>query len=367
MVGGHRRQAPSADRGDAGALGLDPAPGLRDRRPRRPAPLRRRGPGRASAPCPASGSSSSGSNRWPISAASPSRSSPHAARTTASSPRSPRLRRRVSMFPRSGSIESVGSSASSWARRRTEAVPIRIPGRSAVGTAERVARVVAREVGADGQPGRVGRGHVLRRVHGDVDPPVEQRLLELLDEDAAVADLAERAAAVAVAGGRDRDERDLAPGRASSSAASAACVSASRLPREPSRKQHYSRSSPRSNRCADGLRVAAAVGAGGGLLQPHRRQVEQLVDDLRRDRLDRLLLRLGEPRRARVRAPSSAARISSARARSDAIAGTTSRDACHSRKLSASSATIASARAASRRRPARLEATTDSRSSMSYR
>ena len=40
-------------------------------------------------------------------------------------------RRRVSMLPRSGSISREGSSASSCARRRTEAVPIRIAGRSA--------------------------------------------------------------------------------------------------------------------------------------------------------------------------------------------------------------------------------------------
>ena len=40
---------------------------------------------------------------------------------------------------------------------------------------------------------------------------VEQRLLELLHEDAARADLAERLRPVAVAGGRDRHERDLDP------------------------------------------------------------------------------------------------------------------------------------------------------------
>src|SRR5581483_9879088 len=41
----------------------------------------------------------------------------------------------------------------------------------------------------------------------------------------------------------------------------------------------------------DGLRVAAAARAGGGLLQPHRRQVQQLVDDPRCHRLDLGLLR----------------------------------------------------------------------------
>jgi len=49
-------------------------------------------------------------------------------------------------------------------------------------------------------------------VHGDVDPPAEERLLELLHEDAARPDLAERPLPVAVAGRRDRDERDLEAG-----------------------------------------------------------------------------------------------------------------------------------------------------------
>src|SRR5579864_8968953 len=48
-------------------------------------------------------------------------------------------------------------------------------------------------------------------MHGDVDPAGEQRLFDLLDEDAALADLAKRARAVAIAGRRDRHERDLVP------------------------------------------------------------------------------------------------------------------------------------------------------------
>ena len=47
-----------------------------------------------------------------------------------------------------------------------------------------------------------------------VDATLEQRLLELLDEHSALADLAERAAAVAVAGRRDGNKRDLAAGHA---------------------------------------------------------------------------------------------------------------------------------------------------------
>ena len=76
-------------------------------------------------------------------------------------------------------------------------------------TAERVARIVTLEIRADRETFGIARRHVLRAVHGDVDPAGEQRLLELLDEDAARADLPERLRAVLVAGGRDRHQRDL--------------------------------------------------------------------------------------------------------------------------------------------------------------
>ena len=69
------------------------------------------------------------------------------------------------------------------------------PGSNLRRSAQRVTRILTLEVRADGQPVGVGRGHVLRGVHCDVDASVEQRLLELLDEDAARADLAERAPA----------------------------------------------------------------------------------------------------------------------------------------------------------------------------
>ena len=83
-----------------------------------------------------------------------------------------------------------------------------------VGAAERVTRIVTLEVRADDKSLGIRRRHVLGGVDGDVDPPVEQRLLELLHEDAARADLAERLRAVAVAGRRDRHERDLDTGAA---------------------------------------------------------------------------------------------------------------------------------------------------------
>ncbi len=71
-----------------------------------------------------------------------------------------------------------------------------------------VARVLARQDGGDlqalGQPGR----HVLHGVHRDVDAPLEQRLLDLLGEQALAADLGERAVLHRVAGGLDDDDLD---------------------------------------------------------------------------------------------------------------------------------------------------------------
>jgi hypothetical protein len=46
-------------------------------------------------------------------------------------------------------------------------------------------------------------------VDGNVDPAVEQRLLELLHKHTPSAELAERTRAVPVSGRRDRHERDL--------------------------------------------------------------------------------------------------------------------------------------------------------------
>jgi hypothetical protein len=74
---------------------------------------------------------------------------------------------------------------------------------------QRVARIVALEVRADDEPAGVGRRQVLGRVNREVDATLKQRLLDLLHEHSTLADLSERPGAVAVAGGRDRDESDL--------------------------------------------------------------------------------------------------------------------------------------------------------------
>jgi hypothetical protein len=72
-----------------------------------------------------------------------------------------------------------------------------------------VAWVLALRVGADHQAVGVSGGHVFGGVDRDVDLPREQRFLDLLDEDAARADLAEGLRPVLVPRCRDRDERDL--------------------------------------------------------------------------------------------------------------------------------------------------------------
>src|SRR6478609_9669791 len=86
------------------------------------------------------------------------------------------------------------------------------------------------------------------------------------------------------------------PSPRSRSAASSACVSASRLPRLPMRIRVTRAFQPEE--VANGVGVRRAVGSGSRLLQPHRRIVQQLVDDLHRHRLDRAALlrrKIGQP------------------------------------------------------------------------
>ncbi len=78
-------------------------------------------------PWPTSGSMTSVGIRKPISCASPRRSRPQAASTIAARPRSPRLRRRVSMLPRIPSTTRSGRTEPSCAVRRVDAVPTRAP------------------------------------------------------------------------------------------------------------------------------------------------------------------------------------------------------------------------------------------------
>src|ERR671923_1559960 len=87
------------------------------------------------------------------------------------------------------------------------------------------------------------------------------------------------------------------PGARSRCAASSACVRASLLPRLPTLTSTIvlepEEVPPR-------LHVAGAVGRGG-LLQTHDRHVQELVHDLRRQRLDRPPLALGQAAEAALR------------------------------------------------------------------
>ena len=194
----------------------------------------------------------------------PKRSRPHAASTIASRPRSPLLRSRVSMLPRRGSIESVGSRARAGPPAgRCSADPH--PGPDRVRPAERVAGILAFGVGPDDEAVGIGGGHVLRRMDSDVDPALEQCLLQLLDEDPAGTDLTQRARPVAIARSRDRNECDL-PRPAQRLAARSAWVSASLLPREPTRSStdtNLVRGSPHRRRPRGRIRTNASVPATG--------------------------------------------------------------------------------------------------------
>ena len=115
-----------------------------------------------------------GSIRNPISWPRPSRSRPQAASTTASRPRSVRLRRRVSTLPRTGSTRRSGRSARELraARAATRCRRGRPAGTSAhdrAGPTPGVARIGPGEAGADRQAAASSRGEVLGGVHGDVD------------------------------------------------------------------------------------------------------------------------------------------------------------------------------------------------------
>src|SRR5207253_8175467 len=80
----------------------------------------------------------------------------------------------------------------------------------ALRSAPRVTRIAARQDGREREIRRVVGRQVLGRVHGDVDLTRSQRILELRAENAAPTELGEAVSPVAIADGRDRDDRDRA-------------------------------------------------------------------------------------------------------------------------------------------------------------
>src|SRR6266542_4239536 len=81
------------------------------------------------------------------------------------------------------------------------------------------------------------------------------------------------------------------PRRLSCSAASSAWVSASLLPLDPI----LSSTVAQPEQMPDRVGVHAAVRSGGRFFQPYCREMQELVDDLRGERLDRPALPLGQP------------------------------------------------------------------------
>ena len=204
----------------------------------------------ASAPCATAGSMTSDDPGFRRSRpALPSRSRPHSASTSASTSPASSLASRVLTLPRIGTIARSGRIRSNCARRRSEAVPTRAPSRQAR-EGKRAVRPTSTSRGSSrwstqpiASPARQHRLHVLQRMHREVDAAVEQRLLDLLGEQALAADLGEQAGLHAVAGRADRHQFERPVGRqardarrAAGRAQAAAWYSAIGLPRVPMRR-----------------------------------------------------------------------------------------------------------------------------------
>ena len=80
--------------------------------------------------------------------------------------------------------------------------------RAALAADEGIARILARQHRHDRKPRRQHGRHVLGRMHGEVDAAGEQRVLDLLGEQALAADLRQRAVADHVAAGADDLDAD---------------------------------------------------------------------------------------------------------------------------------------------------------------
>src|SRR5256712_6149250 len=74
---------------------------------------------------------------------------------------------------------------------------------------ERLARIVALWHGAEGEPGRQRGGKVLEGMHRDIDPPIEQCILDFLGEEALPFELVQRAIDFGIAS--RLDDNDLSP------------------------------------------------------------------------------------------------------------------------------------------------------------
>src|SRR5262245_61209405 len=195
------------------------------------------------------------------------------------------------MFPRSGSIESDGSRASSWARRRTDAVPIRILGRISPA------------------PHSASRASSRARYAPTTRPSASVEVMSFAEWTATSIRPSRSASSSSFTNTprspicpkgfvRSRSPAVVIgtsaismPGPRSRSQASSACVSASLLPRLPTLRSTVVVTE--AEEVAGNLDVPRALG-GRRLLHAHDRHVEELVDDLRRQRLDGSPLAFGQ-------------------------------------------------------------------------
>ncbi len=117
------------------------------------------------------------------------------------------------MLPRRPAKVRSGRSHASWARRRTEPVPMRAPGRQGVEPLadQGVAGVGPLGHGGDRQALGRRRRQVLGRVDGEVGPAVEHRGLHLLHEHAPAAQLPDGDVGPPVAHRVDHDRLNLNP------------------------------------------------------------------------------------------------------------------------------------------------------------
>ena len=69
-------------------------------------------------------------------------------------------------------------------------------------------RILARRCGDDAKLRRQHGGQILHRMDGDIDAPVGEHLLQLLDEETLATDLGERGREIFIAAGFDRNDFD---------------------------------------------------------------------------------------------------------------------------------------------------------------
>ena len=117
---------------------------------------------------------------------------------------------------------------------------------------QRIARILARQRAGQHDAGRQLGLQVLQAVHGEVDPAVQQRLVDLLGEQPLAADLRQRPVLHRVAGGADDVLLEHVRSRSTGQNAQRVenrrvCISASGEPRVPTRSGSWLR-----------------MGAGGG-------------------------------------------------------------------------------------------------------